>query len=694
MARDETRSGKPWIVFVVVAFAGLAVASAWGGSHGPIDGLAWTLSKTWNGALVSIAVLGTAWGIGGWLRPVFRGGRERNVLRFGAGFGALTLGWYVLGTIGWLGPFAAWALVGLATTRLVVDVIEARGRVRLSRAPSPWLWAGLAGFCVMLVAASNPTGALWDSEYRGYDAVSYHLPLPQEWIAMGRVWPLEHCVYSYLPSAMEALYAWAGVLSGAPGERGLVADDGWRLTAMQHLHAFVGIVGVWATAAAARRTVVLSGLGPGAARTSAWIAGGLAATTPWFVVVGSLAYNETAVIAVGAIALVAALESRLRAWQRGVLCGGLVGVACLFKPTAIVLVAPIVGFVMVAVAWKRPPKDVPNIAVAVVIGAVAGGLALLPWLIRNWIAADGNPFFPLLTDLFGHAHWSAEQAARWNEAHAADEGLLERLRLAVWSDPGARDGADSIELWRGFANPQWGALWLLVLTGGGLALARAGRIAMVLWAGMLAGVAAWLAITHVQSRFLIPLLPVAAILVSLGLVSLRERFGPRPVLILGIVVVGLQSLTLGRAWLVEKEGSPNLLLALGTGFLLGENYSELAGQTSPPAWVNAHLPEDAKLLVVADAGVLYFDRELVWASVWDQEQMLPGGDDWSAAWTERVHELGVTHVFVNLVEVARQHQNGYSERTPDEVLQWAQSQGRVLIVWEEKAQGVIEVRDR
>ncbi|MEM7755098.1 MAG: hypothetical protein AAF297_05620, partial [Planctomycetota bacterium] len=247
MSREEVASGwwKPFGVFGAVGLALAAAAAAWGGPHGVTDGLAWVLAGSWHGALVSAPVLGAAWGLGGWLKPVFRGAREGAALRMGTGLGVLLVVWFVLGTIGLLSSFAAWGVVGLAVTRLVVDVIETRGRLgRVPRRPAGWAWAGLVGFGVLFVAASSPVGALWRSEYGAYDAMSYHLPLAQGWIAAGRVWPVEYSVYSYLPLAVESLFAWAGVLTGASGERGLLADGGWRLVGMQHLHAWIAVVGV------------------------------------------------------------------------------------------------------------------------------------------------------------------------------------------------------------------------------------------------------------------------------------------------------------------------------------------------------------------------------------------------------------------------------------------------------------------
>jgi hypothetical protein len=690
-ARGDQDAGgwKPWVVYGAAAVAVAAVAASWGGPHGLTDGLAWVLAGFWHGVLVSAPVLGTAWGLGGWLGPVVRGARERAALRLGAGLAVLLFAWFTLGTIGLLGPFAAWGMVGLAVTRVAVDVIESRGRLGgVPKRPAGWAWAGLLGLGVLFVAAASPVGGLWASEYRGYDVISYHLPLAEAWIASGRVWPVEHNAYSYLPLAIESLFAWAAVLTGASGERALLDDGGWRLVAMQQLHAWIAVVGVWMTAAAGRRVAAAAGMGSRSVRTAGWVAGGLAAVTPWLVVVGSMAYNEAGVVALGAAALAAAFEPKLSAWRRGVLCGGLVGVACLIKPTALVLVGPGVAAGMALVCLRKGGPRA--LGAAVVVGGLVGVIALTPWLARN-VSETGNPVFPLMTGVFGEGHWTPEQAARWDEAHAASGGIGERLRLAAWTDPAAAENAEVVERWRGLTNPQWGVFWGLAVLGGAIGLVRARAVAGALSLGVIVSLLAWLVLTHIQSRFLVPMIPVGAALAGLGVgVAVRTVRGSRGVAI-GAAVVGLQAAALVLVWANEAGGQPNRLLAVGTPVLIGQNYSEAIGDASPPAWVNANLPEDARLLMVGDAGVLFFDRDVVWATVWDQPAVLPGGSGWQREWTRRLGELGVTHVLVNLGEVERLRRSGYADLTPDEVLAWARRQGPLVRAWPDRAIAIYRV---
>ena len=68
---------------------------------------------------------------------------------------------------------------------------------------------------MLIVACTIPPGLTWAVEAWGYDVLSYHLELPREWLAIGRMTGLEHNVYSYLPSLAEAGYMLIGAMRGS-----------------------------------------------------------------------------------------------------------------------------------------------------------------------------------------------------------------------------------------------------------------------------------------------------------------------------------------------------------------------------------------------------------------------------------------------------------------------------------------------
>lgn len=438
---------------------------------------------------------------------------------------------------GWLGLFAFGPLAAIGILvpgwvalawRLIVLV---RGQERAAALHPLWMLAA-APLAVALVAAASPPGWLWGSEFGGFDSLSYHLPVALEWASAGKVTPLLHNVYSFLPSYVEAAYTQVHVAlgggkpaEGADGLRtGLFAFEGAGLIACQYLS-----VGYLVLAAGATAGVVapLAQETAGAAKTTAdgmvgkiagVAAGAVVLCVPWSVVVGSLAYNETAVMMCLAAAMLAALDRGLSVQARGTLCGVLVGVACGSKPTAMFLAGPVVALLL---AVRVPRRDWLKLSMW---GVIAGTVAFLPPLVRNAIASHGNPIFPAATGLFGLGHWTAEQAAVFAASHKESAPLMERLGMLL----GTVSGGDGQP--RGMLHRQFSILWPLAAVCAVLAMRqRALRGAVLaLVGGVAAAMVWWLVASHCQSRFLVPLVPVCGVLVGLGLLGLTvSRVGTK-----------------------------------------------------------------------------------------------------------------------------------------------------------------------
>ncbi len=694
--------GRSWLVFAAASLAGAGVVASLGGAD-PVGGGAAVVDGFLRGGLVAGVLACSAMGYGGLLLARLRRVRERAALSLAVGLGALFVAWLALGSMGMVHTIMAWATVLPGVGLFAWRVMRAK---RTLSAPPAWAWAAVPGWVVLFVASSSPPGALWASEFGGYDALSYHLPLASEWIARGHVRPLEHSAYSYLPSLVESAFAWIGALTGAPASsvNPLLEGGGWRLVLMQHAHAWSAVACVWMVAAGARAMSRALRTPGSRGRAGAPVAAGLCAATPWVVVAGSLAYNDAAAAMFAAGALVVALEPRLPALWRGALVGALVGVACLAKPTAIVLAAPGAGLVAAWMASRR--GGVRGVVWVLMAAAVVGAIMLLPWLLRTGIASGGNPVFPLLTETLGRGHWSEDQSQRWTLAHAPEGDLGERLRLGLWSSPFADAGAPEVERWRGVTNGQWGVLWLVAVIGWVVMLVRkrSRGIGVVLGVSVLVSLVGWLALTHIQSRFLVPLAPVGCVVGGVGvtLIFAKRRSGVRGVGaeggvrglgVCGVVVGCVVAVQAG--WLVvrfagERGGRPNELLAPGPGVLIGRPYTPELRAVSPTAFINNELRDDAVVLLVGGATPAYYQRRVVWASAWDQARLLPGGP--GAAWTERVREMGVTHVLVSLPEIERLRGSGYIDEgvTAEGVLAWAEGVGRVVMGWREA--GVVLVR--
>ncbi|BAM03436.1 hypothetical protein PSMK_12770 [Phycisphaera mikurensis NBRC 102666] len=620
----------------------------------------------------------SAWGLGGLLGP-----RVGTGQRLAVGAAALLLA-------GWL---AAWLLgvsrgvaVGVAAPGWLLLIREARRRpvrrVRVARRPgslAPLLLA--PGLALLLLAACLPPGAVWGVEAFGYDALSYHLQIPREWLAAGRMAFLPHNVYASLPGLMEAAYALAMAALGVDPAAGPLAADRAALAAVpcQLLHAGFAVVAALCIREATDRRGV-----------AGWAAGGAFLALPWVVVTGSSAYNEAAAIALGAAALgLVAADGGPRGpvppAVRGALIGLLLGAACLAKPTAGFMLALPLGGWMLGRALLDPRNRVGSPCVpgliarrrrsaalrSVAVATAVGSAVLSPWLLRNALWT-GNPVHPFATSTLGLGHWTPELAARWAEAHArpagAGLGVLWRQWLgnlgfaAVGGTPVAASVTDVARFGREGGFP---ILWLLAALGAGFAFSR--RRTRGLAAGLVGllafQLAAWWLLTHHQSRFLVfTALPGA---VAVGLLVARParscRRGP------GVALAGLLAVLAvavpAAAGFAVLWGQTRAFLDPATGRPVRAAPWELVGALAAPGveGLDTHpldaLPPGSRVLVVADnGGLFYADTPIVYASAFDENPLAPlmdraAGDP--ALLAADLRAAGITHVWIGWSELAR-----------------------------------------
>lgn len=641
---DTHRAALPgsvlWLVWLGTLAALTAAAGSIGGTIGPGLALAIVADTLLRSGWPAAVFLFAAFGAGEW----FIGAGIPRPVRFTLGMALLLTAGALLGMFGLLSTVSAVVLVLAASAGVVRPLRGSRDFFdrRSLRAPAKWLWVALPGIALLLTAASSPPGALWSSEYGGYDVLSYHLELPKEWLLLGNTRPVAHNVYSYLPGWLESAYAVLGWLSGG-GD--LLSGGGRRLMSAQYLHAGITIAAGWLVARLTRRLAAAAGIR--GRDTASSIAGGLVVCTPWSVVVGSIAYNDMGVVLLGAGAMLAACRRSSRPGRQAALVGFLVGVACCVKPTALFFVGIPTGVMLLRFISIR------HWVWAVAAGTAAGVLAVSPWLIRNAVMT-GNPVFPFATGLLGTGHWTAEQAARFASAHSFHGSAADRLRLLLLPDETA---STVVARWRGLTNPQWLLAAPAGVIGAGMLLGRQRHprlIAVGLLLGFVGQIAAWLIFTHIQSRFLLPCLLTLAPLAGLGLARLK-RLGMG----IGIVVCLAQA---AGAWAIFSEqngGRPNALLPAGPAALMGEPNNQELGRASPTAFINHGLPEGVTVVLVGGATPLYFERPVQYATVWDRPPVL----DLDPA--EGVAE-GV-YLLIDGPELARQADSGYLDPavTPD-----------------------------
>ena len=671
---------RAWLPALLCLLAGLLTLPVASGTG--ITGFAGVLLRGVGAAALAGVYLASAAGLGALFLPRLLVGKRSLTLETGAGLAVTLTATHLLGWAGLLGgstgTMVAWAALVPGLVGFGMRVRPAGAAVLLR---SPWALPGVAACGLLLAAATMTPGFVWRGEFGGFDALSYHLTLPQEWMRSGAVRPFEHNVYSFLPSYLEAAFLHVAQL-GAPGADGMLAGDGLGLRSAQMLHAMVGVCAALATGrvgtlAAERMAPAWPGAGP--------LAFSLSALTPWAVVAGSLAYNEMALVLMLA-ACGRALFMDMTPAHRWALCALLVGAACAAKPTALFMVGGPVAVGLLAVTAKREWLR------GAVIGALIGALMLAPWMVRNWLAS-GNPVFPFAAKIFANAsggtgHWTAEQVSRYAAAHKFTGSWSDRVRLAVIPDTADPMGVS----WRGVTNPQWGlllcaavalAVLLPVWTRRRERPARA--MVGVLAAGLLAQLVAWLAFTHIQSRFLLPTLPTACVLVALAAAAMAPR------LAFAKAIAGTAAAAQMLALVLTVAREPSQVVAAGLIVPVGaltKPGGAPAEQQSPEHVVNTVVTDAKTVLLVGHSTPLYFTGPVRWATAWDESALAAALGDGSDAFgaSRRLRDAGIEHVFVNFPELDRLLRSGFLDPrlAPERVARWMSDATAMERGWRER----------
>ncbi len=709
---DTTRSSSGVIVAAILAAAALSWALAVQGAWLP-DGRS-TGSLTVTGMIGSLRVVvesltllvpfwlgaaGLGWLIVKSLWPEQNSvtsnenshdqlrGASRVVLQLSLGLAALLMIDWLLAWAGLLNIFTAWLLCIGGAGVLLWRAIRWQKANPGGAIPSPSLsWdfvAWTAPIALLLVAASCPPGTLWQVEAFGYDVMSYHLQLPREWLAQGKMSGLNHNVYSFLPSLVETgfmqLSAMKGSVYGA-------------IYACQLLHLSTAILGAAAIAMTVIRLCEWTSV---TARGAGILAGAAMLATPWVLVTGSCAYNDVGALCFGAAALLCVVACG-STWRGGVAAGVLLGAATLAKlPAGPMFAVPIGLLILTRPLWccdsektgQSRSSAMRHALIAALTAAIVGAAMLVPYLTRNAIQT-GNPVFPFAAQTLGLGHWNDELSQRWKQGHAADGTFTQRLGElknqwfsntgfgAVGGQARVRE-AGVIESRNVARFDQERGVSLLILAAGLGAVAgflskphRGVTIAMVLMILMQIGF--WFTTTHLQSRFLLPTLLPMCVLIGVGLTWLSQRsvglgsyVGAVLVVLLSIVSAGVFWTQTVRYELTDAAGGRGPMVNARPWEIIDSLPAEsrlellMTGEAMGDHVLNQLVPESGKVLMVADnARLLFVRRPMIYNSAFDAN---PLGQVWrdcngdAAAVTKSLRAQGVTHVWVHWSELERLH---------------------------------------
>lgn len=504
----------------------------------------------------------------------------------------------------------------------------------------PFLIAISPAVGVLALAAASAPGWLWSTEFGGYDALSYHLQLPREWLAAGRVETLGHNVYSAFPSYMECAFMHVMALRGGAIEGALDA---------QILHALVALVAAAMVGQLAQTCAVsIRGAGHDDASVAqwsscaGWCAAGLMLGLPWVIVTGSLPYDEMVQLAAlaGGLWLLARstqdIGGRDIAWATAILCAGAMGAKL---TSALMVVAPI------AVLWVarelNDSRGKPRFSGAFWKSSVivAGGtLALLaPWWARG-ILEGSVSIFPIV----GDGPLTSQQARVFHDAHGPTppilwwDALQDQYLLAGFGD------APSTDPWR----PFWAGLpWIGVFAAVTLICRRSSRrIGGALLLVLAVQVALWLCFTHAKGRFLLPSAVGLAVMIAMAIpMVMTHRLSGRLVLSALVGIWCLQPLAM-----YEDDGPPGLN-SPATGIGLEGLFTGSVPSDGIPSAI-ASLPPNARLVTLGAAAPFWWKSIPTYSTVWNDNpvaQILRENPGNPEACMSALRRNGWTHVLID-----------------------------------------------
>lgn len=286
---------------------------------------------------------------------------------------------------------------------------------------------------------------------------------------------------------------------------------------------------------------------------------------------------------------------------------------------------------------------------------------------------------------------------------------MERVRVALWSDPNGAAGAGGVMRWRGLTNPQWGLLFPLAAVAGAAiaarraAIGRSGRvIAAALGAGLMVQVMAWMMLTHVQARFLMPTIVTAVPLISVAVALQRRAAGVAA----GAVIVLGHAVAMVAVFGGERGGAPGALLVGGAGVFIGEPYEPMLHDEMPIAATNRLVAqarvagEEAGVLLVGGSTPLYFTAEVTWATTWDESLLAKlmreherAGGGVGRAVAAALRERGIGFVLVDAGELVRLERSGWLDEAIglERVMAWAEAECELVAAW--PGQALFRVRE-
>lgn len=567
-----------WILVMVAVYY-------WG--HKPIESTSMlaVLSVVFD-LVILLAVILTSGGLGRRVLPATSLGHlERSALQFSAGMGMFSLLCFLLGIFGLFHWFAAWLMPGVVGALFFrqcnhwrLDFFEGAKELISGNRLGRFLFFILALIiCLQFLVALAPP--------LKYDALTYHLQIPREYIHAGKMIFLADNPYWGHPQMGEMLFTWMLLLHRP--QTGALLSAAWGVFALLGIASSTRrMLSNCAKTASTGGETQQGFLGAGLVAVLALLAG---STFRWMF---GWAYTDLLSVLMGwaslsaALALLKSKEARWLYWA-----ALFAGAAIAVKWTGALLPAGVfTGLLFLRGSIRLPLKHLLTSAGLVVLVAA-------PWLVRNLVATS-NPLYPY----FFPTEWISPLRL---EAASAGDSALPFWQVFLFPLTSTILGWDSAP---GYGADLGPLLALFVLPG--LWFARRERFGKILLVCL--GLV-WLSVAlggrgfnHLQQpRLYFALLPVAGLAAGWGYAGLSRLRIPalRVERLLAALLVLVLILTLLQDLIRSLEIAPGRVLA---GLETEQTYLERnLGMYALAMQALHELPEGSQTLMLWEGRGLY-----------------------------------------------------------------------------------------
>jgi len=378
------------------------------------------------------------------------------------------------------------------------------------------------------------------------DALLYHLSLPKEFIAQGSFKPIEGNIASFLALGTEMHSVWAMRLGNMFSAR--IGEAAATATIFGFAPLLILVTYGWARELEIEKTWAL-------------MAALLVASVPTVFYVATNSYVDCAL----ALFFTIAIYSLTRFWTsletRWLIFLALaVGAALSIKLTTIFLIAAIFLLILFRARSAMKNGDVDGNSTAIILkgaGALfAAVLVASPWYLKTWFET-GSPLFPFYLNLWeGRATgWDVERSRMFqiinSQYGGADKSILDYLLtpikislLAQPEIPKYYDGVLGVTFLVGLPLMVW-AFWRFGI-----------RVEIKVALGVCAIVILFWLFSSEQLRYLLPILPSAAIGISAAAFATNTDKVSRKFTYLAFLGCASAGILTSFAWFFEKNPVP------------------------------------------------------------------------------------------------------------------------------------------